>query len=117
MKKILVVDDEDNLRALFQGELADEGYQVVTARTGEEAVELVEKENPDLITMDIKMPGMGGIEALRNIREKHPSIPIIMLTAYSEFKNDFDVWAADAYVVKSSDLGDLKQKVRYFLET
>jgi len=115
-KKILVVDDEENIRDLFKSELTDEGYDVVTAGSGEEGLAYFEREVPDLVTLDIKMPGIGGIAALRAIREKHPVVPIIMLTAYPEFKADFDVWAADAYVVKSADLSGLIEKVRFLLK-
>ena len=114
-KKILIVDDEENLRALYEGELSDEGYKVVTASSGEEALEMLESERPDLVTLDIKMPGMGGIAALGAIRDKDPKLPVIMLTAYPEFKRDFDVWAADAYLTKTADLTELKAKVAFLL--
>ena len=116
-KKILVVDDEENLRALYEGELSDEGYKVVTASSGEEALAILESERPDLVTLDIKMPGMGGIAALGAIRDIDPKLPVIMLTAYPEFKRDFDVWAADAYLTKTADLTELKAKVAFLLAT
>lgn len=115
MKKILLVDDEKNIRDLYETELTEEGYSVITAPSGEDALLLLKKVVPDLITLDVRMPGMGGIETLREIREKHPSVPVIMLSAYPEYKADFDVWAADAYLVKSSDTGPLKDKVRFLL--
>ena len=115
MKNILVVDDEENLRHLFEGELSEEGYSVETARGAEEALVMIASRQPDLVTLDIKMPGMGGKEALRVIREKYPDIAVVMLTAFTEFKADFDLWSADAYVVKSSDLTELKTKIRYLL--
>jgi len=115
-KKILVVDDEENLRNLLVSELAEEGYDVAEAKSGEEALLALTESGPfDLVTLDIKMPGMGGIAALREIREGTPAVPIIVLSAYSEFKSDFDVWAADAYVQKSSDLGELKKMIGYLL--
>lgn len=115
-KKILLVDDEANIRDLYSAELADEGYSVTTASSGEEALGLLDELKPDLITLDIRMPGMGGIEALRAIREKLPAVPVIMLTAYPEYKADFDVWAADAYIVKSSDTAGLKDKAKFLLQ-
>jgi len=114
-KKILIVDDEENIRALFGGELEDEGFEVFTAASGEEAVELFSRVQPDLVTLDIKMPGMGGIAALVAIRDMAPTVPVIILTAFSEFKKDFDVWAADAYVQKSGDISALKTKVKFLL--
>jgi len=115
MKKILLVDDERNIRDLYSTELAEEGYSVYTAVSGEEALALLDTLTPDLITLDVRMPGMGGIAALRAIREKLPSVPVIMLTAYPEYKSDFDVWAADAYIVKSSDTARLKEKAAFLL--
>jgi DNA-binding response OmpR family regulator len=114
-KKILIVDDEPNLRELYRGELAEAGYDVETVSTGEEALAVIEEAGPDLVTLDVRMPGMGGIETLREIRELSPGLPVIMLTAYPEYKSDFDVMAADAYVVKSSNVGPLIDKVRFIL--
>ncbi len=112
--KILVVDDEKNILKLYQAELEDEGYTVITANSGKEAVEVFEKENPDLVTLDILMPDMDGIQVLRHLKEKKPTIPVIMLTAY-DYRDDFSVWVSDAYVVKSSDLSNLKATIKQIL--
>ncbi len=109
--KIMVVDDEKNILTLYQSELEDEGYEVVAANSGKEALELFDKENPDLVTLDIMMPDIDGIQVLRQLKEKNPNVPVIMLTAY-DYRDDFSVWASDAYVVKSSDLGPLKETIR-----
>lgn len=109
--KIMVVDDEKNILMLYQSELEDEGYEVVAANSGKEALELFDKENPDLVTLDIMMPDIDGIQVLRQLKEKNPNVPVIMLTAY-DYRDDFSVWASDAYVVKSSDLGPLKETIR-----
>lgn len=109
--KILVVDDEKNILKLYQVELEDEGYTVVTANSGKEAIEVFEKENPDIVTLDILMPDMDGIQVLRQMKEKKPQIPVIMLTAY-DYRDDFSVWVSDAYVVKSSDLSSLKATIK-----
>jgi len=114
-KKILIVDDEENLRELYRGELTEAGYVVATASTGEEALAMIEEAGPDLVTLDVRMPGIGGSAALRKIREIDPGIPVIMLTAYPEYKSDFDVMAADAYVVKSSNVRPLIEKVEFIL--
>lgn len=113
--KILVVDDEKNILKLYKAELEDEGYSVVTANSGREALELFETENPDLVTLDILMPDIDGIQVLRQMKEKRPTLPIIMLTAY-DYRDDFSVWVADAYVVKSSDLTGLKNTIKQIIE-
>jgi CheY-like chemotaxis protein len=116
MKKILVVDDEENIRFLYKEELEDEGFIVELAKSGEEALEKLPLFRPDLITLDIKMSGMGGIEVLKRIRDVDRDLPIILCSAYGEFKLDFATWASDAYVVKSADLTELKSMIRKFLE-
>ncbi|HMK42924.1 MAG TPA: response regulator [Dissulfurispiraceae bacterium] len=113
--KILIVDDEKNILKLYKAELEDEGYTVVTANSGAEAISIYEQENPDLITLDIMMPEMDGIQVLRQIKQKRPDIPIIMLTAY-DYRDDFSVWVSDAYVVKSSDLSPLKATIKQILD-
>ncbi len=113
--KVLVVDDEKNILKLYQAELEDEGYTVVTANSGKEAIEVFEKENPDIVTLDILMPDMDGIQVLRQMKEKKPQIPVIMLTAY-DYRDDFSVWVSDAYVVKSSDLVSLKATIKQIFQ-
>ena len=115
MKKILVVDDEENIRELYRDELTEEGYTVELAANGLEALSKLETFRPDLVTLDVKMPGIDGIEVLRRIREKNASIPVILLTAFGEFRQDFNTWASDAYVVKSHDTTELKKTVRRLL--
>ena len=115
MKRILVIDDEENMRLLYKEELADEGYEVSVAASAEEALVKIEAESHDLITLDIRMPGVDGIEFLRLLRERDRDLPVIIVTAYGEYKQDFSVWASDAYVVKSADLDELKAMVRKVL--
>jgi len=114
-KKILVVEDEEGLRLLYEEELEAEGYEVITARNGKEAIQKLEEEKPDLIILDIVMPVMDGMEALGRIVGKERKIPIILNTSYPGYRQDFMSWAADAYVTKSTDLGELKDKVRELL--
>jgi len=116
MKKILVVEDEEGLRLFYKEELEAEGYEVITARNGKEAIQELEKGRPDLIILDIVMPVMDGMEALGKIVGKDRKIPIILNTSYSGYRDDFMSWVADAYVTKSSDLEELKAKVRELLE-
>jgi CheY-like chemotaxis protein len=113
--KILVVDDEKNILKLYKAELEDEGYEVVIANSGEEAIKLFRDDTPDLVTLDIMMPGMDGIQTLRQLKQENPHVPVIMLTAY-DYRDDFSIWVSDAYVVKSSDLTTLKSTIKQIAE-
>jgi two-component system response regulator (stage 0 sporulation protein F) len=115
-KKILVVEDEESLRLLYKEELTAEGYEILTAGNGREAIEQLETGKPDLILLDIVMPVMDGMETLGRIVGKERKIPIILNTSYSGYQLDFMSWAADAYVTKSDDLTELKKKIRELLK-
>ncbi len=118
MKRILIADDEEALQRLYKEEFEEEGYEVLLAGNGKEVISLLEDPEhlPDLIVMDIRMPEMNGIDTLRIIKEKYPHLPVILCSAYSEFKQDFSTWASDDYVVKSSDLTELKEAVKRHLK-
>jgi DNA-binding response OmpR family regulator len=109
--KLLVVDDDLNIQRLYKEELEEEGYEVVIATTGKEALEIFAKEKFDIVTLDILMPDIDGISLLRKMKEQRPNIPIIMSTAY-DYRDDFAVWASEAYIVKSSDLSELKRTIK-----
>jgi CheY-like chemotaxis protein len=115
MKKILVVDDEESIRFLYKEELEEEGFIVELAQDGKEALEKLPLFKPDLITLDIKMPVMDGIEALKRIREVERQLPVILCSAYGDYKQDLTTWASDAYIVKCADLTDLKTTIRKLL--
>ncbi|GAX60527.1 cheY-like receiver protein [Candidatus Scalindua japonica] len=115
MTTILVVEDDKNQRLLYEQELMLEGYEVVTASDGKEAMEKVHEQQPDIIIMDINMPKMDGIETMGKILSKNREIPVVINTAYSNYKDNFMSWAADAYIVKSSDLLELKKTVKEVL--
>lgn len=115
-KRILVVDDEENIRLLYSEELKDEGYEVQTAKDARDAQKKVKEFEPDLITLDIRMPGIDGIEFLRKFRENDKTTPVVLCTAYADYKQDFRVWASEAYVVKSSNLEPLKTTIKEVLE-
>ena len=113
--KILVVDDEENIRLLFKEELEEEGYEVEIASNGYDALEKLKKSQFGVVIMDIKMPGMDGIQALNEIKNANKDQPVILCSAYGEFKQDFSSWASDGYIVKSADTGELKQTIRNIL--
>jgi len=112
MKTILVVDDDEAIRTLLEEELVEEGYQVIIASNARDALKIVQTEPLDLVILDIRMPGMDGLEALPRILGLKEGLPVILNTAYTQYQESFMSWAADAYVVKSSDLTELKEKVR-----
>ena len=114
--RILIADDEPNLRLLYQSELESDGYEVVTAQDGKEAVAKVEAEEFDLVVLDIRMPGLDGVEALGRILDQRRTMPVILNSAYSSEQDNFMTWSADAYVVKSADVSVLKTKIREVLE-
>jgi CheY-like chemotaxis protein len=111
MKRILVVDDEEAIRLLYKEELTEAGYHVDLAGDGLEALRKLEQARPDLMTIDLRMPGMDGIELLSRVRATYRDLPIIICTAYGDFKSDFGTWASDAFLTKSSDLQELKAKI------
>ena len=116
MTKILVVEDDKNQQDLYRQELMDEGYEVDVASDGKEAITKAMKDRPDLIVLDISMPGMDGIEAMGKILGTDNRIPIVLNTAYSSYKDNFMTWSADAYVIKSADLTPLKNTIKQVLE-
>jgi len=115
MKKILLVDDEESIHLLYREELEEEGYEVHSALSGEEALDKVKIIAPDLVILDINMPGMNGIDVLRKLKDMNPKLPVILSSAYQEFKQDLASWASDDYIVKSSNLDELKASVKRHL--
>ncbi|MFH1137065.1 MAG: response regulator [Pseudomonadota bacterium] len=115
-KKILIVDDEEHIRFLYAEELAEEGYDVITAESGYLLLEKIEAEKPDLVVLDIKMVDYNGLDLLQDIRNKYYDMPVILCTAYDTFKEDMKSIAADHYVIKSFDLTELKNRIANALE-
>jgi two-component system, OmpR family, KDP operon response regulator KdpE len=110
---ILVVDDEPQIRRVMRSTLTAQGYTIMEAKTGEEAVESMRKERPDLVLLDVNMPGMGGIEACKEIRRSSEA-PIIMLTVRNAERDKvlaLDA-GADDYVVKPFGIEELLARIR-----
>ena len=101
---------------LYSMELQDGGYTGVTLPDGKGLMEVIEQEQPDCIILDIKMREYNGLDLLQQIRKKYYDLPVILNSAYSSFKVDLKTVAADYYVVKSSDLSELKEKLKLALE-
>jgi CheY-like chemotaxis protein len=113
--KILLVDDEEHIRLLFKEELEEEGYSIDIASNGFEALEKLKDLSFDLVVLDIKMPGMDGIQTLNEIKKLNKDQRVILCSAYGEFKQDFSSWVSDAYVVKSADTRELKETIKSVL--
>lgn len=117
-KTILVVDDEEAIRRLLSDSLARAGYRVAAAGSGREALALVEQEPPDLIILDLVMPEMDGIEALRRIRERGVTARVLVLTAYGTAQQVREARALGVreFIGKPFDLDRLVGIVRQELE-
>ena len=115
MSTILVVDDEPGLRLLYSAELEDEGHQVVAAENCAEAARLLEEHPIDLVVLDIQIKQESGLDMLQTIVKERSGLPVILCSAYNCYKDDFSSWLADAYIVKSSDLTELKNEVKRLL--
>jgi two-component system response regulator (stage 0 sporulation protein F) len=114
MKKILVVEDDERLQKLLRDEIIEEGYEVLIASDGKEALSMLKDmgEQPDLIILDLRMPKMDGLETMGHMLKSRVNAPVIIHSAYTSYKEDALAMAADAYIVKSHDLTELKAKIR-----
>jgi two-component system, NtrC family, response regulator AtoC len=112
-KRVLIADDEKNMRWVLSEALSAEGYEVVQAADGKEALTAVDEQHPDLMVLDHKMPSPDGMEVLRKIRAKGETFPIIMLTAHGNVATAVEAMKAGAteYLTKPFDLGELKLSI------
>jgi DNA-binding response OmpR family regulator len=115
MPKLLVVDDETYIRMLYKKEFESDGYEVFSASGSDQAMEMMEKYRPDLVILDIELGDESGLRLLNRIRQEFRDCAVILNSAYSTYKSDFQSWLADAYIMKSSDLSILKNKVKELL--
>jgi DNA-binding NtrC family response regulator len=116
MSYILCVGECKNKYVLHEQDLSLEGHETIIAADGNDAFETVETRQPDIIVMDVCTLSMRGIKIMCSIVSKHRDIPLIIYTAYSSYKDVFMSWYPDAYIVKSSDLTELKNKIKELLE-
>jgi two-component system response regulator (stage 0 sporulation protein F) len=115
-KKVLLVDDEESILLLYSEEIEEEGFAVDVAHNGDQALEVFKASPPDLVILDINMPGMNGIEVLRQMKAINRELPVILSSAYPEYKEDLGAWASDEYIVKSSNTDELKAAVHKYLD-
>ena len=118
-KKILAVDDEPDILKVVIFRLKKIGYEVITAIDGKEALDLAERERPDLILLDLRLPIINGYEVCQKIKadEKLKKIPVILLTAStsSEFAEKMKEYQADDYLVKPFEPEELLTKIKKFI--
>ncbi|MHC4200296.1 MAG: sigma-54-dependent transcriptional regulator [Planctomycetota bacterium] len=119
MSTILIVDDEPNVLASFQKMLATQKHRVMTAARGEAALALVEKKKPDLLVMDIRMPGMDGLTAFRKLRETHPKLPVIIMTGFGTTEAAIEATKLGAfdYHLKPFEPADMLRSIKGALES
>ncbi len=116
MPQILVVDDDRHQRLLLREILEEDGHQIREATDGLAALVAVQTQRPDLIILDINMPGLDGLQVLRRLHDIDRHLPIILNSAYSAYKEQYVSWLADAYVTKSSNTDDLRHAVANILK-
>lgn len=116
---LLVVDDEDALRNVLSSELQSEGYSVLSAADGDEAIATLQQKSFDLVLLDIKMPRVDGFEVLKFIKEKYPKTKVIMLTGFADLKNAIESkkLGAEDFVSKPYDLVDLLTTIERVLSS
>ncbi|MDD5562365.1 MAG: response regulator [Thermoanaerobaculaceae bacterium] len=115
--RLLFVDDEEGFLELYRATFSREGYTVDTAAGVDDARGLLATGGIDLVVLDIRLGTSSGLALLREIKAADARLPVVLATAYARYQDDFSSWLADAYVVKSSDLGELKLAVARCLET
>lgn len=116
-KKVLIVEDEPKIARLLQLELNHEGFETRISRDGLEALDAFESFVPDVVLLDIMIPQLDGVEVARTIRETHPDVGIIMVTALDQTRNKVEglLSGADDYVTKPFELSELKARIRALL--
>jgi len=112
LKTILIIEDEKSIRQLYQEEFEEEGYNVILAMDGIDGIYKLKTENVDVVVLDIKMPNIDGRMIFRQIKEIKKDIPVIVNTAYNQYRADFEQLKANAYIVKSFDLSELKETIK-----
>lgn len=118
MLKLLIVDDQKGIRRLLTEVFLEYGYEIESCANGLKALELIPEFKPDLIIMDVKMPGMNGIDVIKKVREMNKDIKVIMMTAYGDQHYISQAEALDVakFIIKPFDLNELKKQVGEILQ-
>ena len=111
MKKILVVDDDPNIRFLYSQLFSEKGYQVLEAESGKETFNILENDDISLVVLDIKLRLESGLNILQRISKEFASIPVVLCTAFASYQDDYTCWLADGYIVKSGNPYELLTEV------
>ena len=119
MDRILIIDDDDQLRRSFERLLNDEGYEVIVAPSGEAGIKRVGVRQPDLVILDMRLPGMTGLETLQNIRQIEPRLPVIIMTAFGTTESAIEATKMGAfdYVLKPFDIPEMLSVIQQALES
>ena len=110
------MDDDESIQMLYADELEEEGYEVIASGDGTKLMELIRETAPDLVVMDIRLGRYNGLDLLQDVRNAYCDLPVVLCTAYPAFKSDLKSVAAEYLVAKSSNLNELKKKIRMALE-
>ncbi|MBW1667143.1 MAG: sigma-54-dependent Fis family transcriptional regulator [Deltaproteobacteria bacterium] len=118
MRRILIIDDDSQLRKSFRKLLSEEGYGVVVAPSGEAGLEIIRSEIPDLVILDMRLPGMSGFETFEKIHEIQPKLPVIIMTAYGTTETAIEATKMGAfdYILKPFDIPDMLSVVKKAIE-
>ncbi|TCS82077.1 response regulator [Tepidibacillus fermentans] len=113
-QKVLIVDDQFGIRVLLFEVFGKEGYQTYQAANGKEALQIVQQVSPDIVLLDMKIPGMDGLEILKRIKKMNHDIKVIMMTAYGELDmiNEATKLGAITHITKPFDIDQLRSLVR-----
>ncbi len=111
--KVLIVDDEKDFVEMFSLRLQETGEKVFTAYDGKECLDILAEENIDVVVLDIKMPGMDGIEVLKEIKKRHPIVEVILLTGHGAIETSVTGMKLGAYdyLLKPADANDMAEKL------
>jgi len=118
-EKLLIVDDQFGIRVLLKEVFDKDGYETFDASNGNQALTIIKDESPDLVLLDVKIPGMDGLEILKEIRERKLETNVIMMTAYGELEmiNEAKKLGAVAHFAKPFDIDEVRMKIRGFLDS